>query len=128
MADSCSVPECDKPSRTRGMCNTHHMRRYRAENPEVDLKHRARRYGLDLDSLQGMIEKAGGRCECCGIEFDASSRATTWCVDHNHETDAVRGLICQNCNLAIGYISDSPDRAVALAAYLLSFANVLEAS
>lgn len=29
------------------------------------------------------------------------------CVDHNHETNLIRGLLCMNCNAALGHFSDN---------------------
>ncbi len=39
-------------------------------------------------------------------------------VDHSHETDRVRGLLCSPCNLALGMVKDSPDVLRQLASYL----------
>lgn len=38
--------------------------------------------------------------------------------DHDHETGAPRGILCRNCNLALGNMFDSPERLRAAAAYL----------
>jgi hypothetical protein len=43
----------------------------------------------------------------------------TWRVDHNHETGQVRGLLCDCCNLGIGYMQDDPDILMAAARYVM---------
>jgi len=61
-------------------------------------------------------------CAICRAELQAVSaqrdRERSACVDHDHATNKVRGLLCNPCNLAIGYLKDSPANADALAAYL----------
>ena len=39
-------------------------------------------------------------------------------IDHRHKDEKVRGVICANCNLAIGHLNESVDRALAVARYL----------
>jgi len=39
-------------------------------------------------------------------------------VDHCHETGRVRGVLCFNCNSAIGKLGDDPDAVRRAAAYL----------
>lgn len=38
--------------------------------------------------------------------------------DHNHATGAARGILCRNCNLAIGHMHDNPEKLRAAALYL----------
>jgi hypothetical protein len=54
---------------------------------------------------------AGGVCAICG-------RADPEHVDHSHETGAVRGILCFNCNGGLGQFRDSIDALHAAAAYL----------
>lgn len=49
--------------------------------------------------------KQDGHCACCGIHQTDLPRALS--VDHNHETRAIRGLLCGGCNLALGYVKDN---------------------
>jgi hypothetical protein len=44
-----------------------------------------------------------GRCATCG------RGDKILCVDHNHSTGIVRGLLCHRCNLGIGFLQDNPD-------------------
>ena len=73
------------------------------------------KFGLTPVSYAEMVLRQGGRCASCGDEFQG--RLLTH-VDHCHTTGAVRGLLCQGCNVAIGHLAESPDRARRVASYL----------
>lgn len=45
-----------------------------------------------------------GCCAICGVPEEELSKPLN--VDHNHETDAVRGLLCWRCNVMIGHAFD----------------------
>jgi hypothetical protein len=70
-----------------------------------------RKYGLTLEQFDEMLAAQGGGCGICG-KLGADN------VDHDHETGRVRGILCWNCNIAIGQLEDNEDRVLALAAYL----------
>lgn len=83
---------------------------------------RARRYGITRNDLERLLDEQGGVCAICA---EPCSRIEVLCIDHDHETGAVRGLLCTGCNLGLGGFGDDPDRLVAAAAYLLRSENVL---
>ena len=39
-------------------------------------------------------------------------------VDHDHETGKIRGLLCSNCNVAIGLLEEDISRMQSMIAYL----------
>ncbi|WP_347878324.1 endonuclease VII domain-containing protein [Streptomyces sp. KS 21] len=49
-----------------------------------------------------MVAAQGGLCCIC-------LKAPAVHVDHCHETGRVRGVLCFNCNSAIGKLGDDPD-------------------
>lgn len=57
-------------------------------------------YGISLNDFRAMETKQGGACAIC-------RRALRLCVDHCHETGAVRGLLCSPCNMGIGLLRES---------------------
>jgi hypothetical protein len=73
-------------------------------------------YGLTPDQFATMLADQGGRCAIC--RADTPGGKGGWHVDHNHDTNAVRGLLCHDCNLGVGQFGDDPDRLIAAAAYL----------
>jgi hypothetical protein len=44
------------------------------------------------------------------------------CADHCHRTGRPRGLLCRMCNLALGYLNDSPELCILAAAYVVQHA------
>lgn len=74
------------------------------------LKHK---FNLTPDQYREMLANSGGRCEACG-----EKPIHTLHVDHCHESGHVRGLLCRNCNSALGQLGDDPDRAFGIGLYL----------
>lgn len=69
-------------------------------------------YGLSQEEYETKLQGQEGRCAVCRILM------TTPCVDHDHETNQVRDLLCKPCNLALGFIREDVEIAKALVAYL----------
>lgn len=67
-----------------------------------------RTYGITLDEYDGLFREQDGRCAIC--RTDRTSRWGTLCVDHDHKTGRIRGLLCTNCNQALGKFGDCGDR------------------
>jgi hypothetical protein len=61
------------------------------------------KYGISLAEYNMRFEKQGGVCAIC--HRPPGRRALS--VDHNHETNENRGLLCDDCNLALGGFHDS---------------------
>jgi hypothetical protein len=72
-----------------------------------------RSYGLTRADYEALLAAQGGVCPLCG------KRSTkTLCVDHCHETGTIRGLLCRQCNFALGCFTDSQAAMMAAIAYL----------
>lgn len=83
----------------RSQCKTCDNKR-RIGNPSVKNYHLKRDYGIDLTQYQTMKSEHNSCCAICGsseIELGYSL-----CVDHNHTSNEVRGLLCKPCNLVVG--------------------------
>lgn len=74
------------------------------------------RYGLDPDTYNAMLHEQGGACAVCRSGFTGSSNRP--CVDHDHATDQVRGILCQSCHGGLGLFSDNIERLEQAIAYL----------
>jgi Recombination endonuclease VII len=77
---------------------------------------RRRAYGITHDEFRAMVETQGGRC-ALGHELRASDELV---VDHDHDSGAIRGLLCRLCNVGLGAFRDDPTFLRAGAEYLES--------
>ena len=78
-------------------------------NPEKR-KHRALRdnFGIGLDEYKQMLLKQRGVCAICGKPETATYKGKLryLSVDHNHSTGTIRGLLCNDCNVALGWFHE----------------------
>jgi hypothetical protein len=72
--------------------------------------HLRRRYGITGADYDAAVEAQGGVCPGCGGEPQH--------VDHDHRTGKVRGILCFNCNQALGNVRDDVTVLARLIAYL----------
>ena len=71
----------------------------------------SRLYGMTLDQYDAQVVAQQGRCAIC-------RKVEPLEVDHSHQTDKVRGLLCGRCNRAVGLFKDDPGAMRAAATYL----------
>lgn len=67
-----------------------------------------RNYNLTPEDWEAMFENQNHLCAIChkeGFKIDPASK-NLLVVDHCHNTGKVRGLLCHNCNRALGLLQD----------------------
>lgn len=75
--------------------------RYSKRKKRSDLK---KMFGINVDQYDAMLEEQGRGCAICG-KTDICNRGLA--VDHCHTTNSIRGLLCTNCNMALGKFQDN---------------------
>ena len=83
-------------------------------------KYYTRTYGISLNEFMDMHTEQDARCAICddiGFKIEQNAKALL-AVDHCHTTGRVRGLLCHNCNRALGLFQDSVANLEAAIAYL----------
>jgi hypothetical protein len=74
-------------------------------------------YGITEERYQELLSLQDGKCAICSTTTP-TGRWKVFAVDHNHDTNEVRGLLCNECNRGIGLLKDSPDLLRLAAIYI----------
>lgn len=79
-----------------------------------------RKYGIGVAQYEQLLEAQGGVCAICHKPEETlfHGKPRRLAVDHDHATNRVRGLLCHNCNRAIGLMRDDSERLAQAAVYL----------
>lgn len=85
--------------------------------------HYSKKLGFTHIEYDKLIRYQNYRCACCGSESAYNSGSQKFHVDHCHETNRVRGLLCKSCNHALGMCGDSIEGLMRLVNYLKSAAS-----
>lgn len=87
---------------------------------EYTSRYLERNYGITLGEYNRMLKYQECKCAICGGEGFTMKEChkIKLVVDHCHTTGVVRGLLCHNCNRALGLFKDSPDSLIEAAKYL----------
>lgn len=78
-------------------------------------RHLKKKYGLDWNAFNKLKENQNNSCAICGAPFADYSETR---VDHCHESNKVRGILCHGCNVGLGYFYDNADALRRAADYL----------
>ena len=72
-------------------------------------KYLMRNYKIDLDTYKTLLNSQDSKCAICKTEgfLMKKSHKVRLVVDHCHDTGVIRGLLCHNCNRALGLLQDS---------------------
>ena len=89
--------------------------RYQSKSMFQKRADRASMYGLTPEAYVGIFESQEGKCAICGL---APTTKRGLHIDHCHKTNAVRGLLCHSCNIAIGNFKDSKELLIKAIHYL----------
>ena len=87
---------------------------WRKNSEKALVKTRQRKYGLSLEEFQLLSKLQNDSCPGCL----RCLTAVKVCVDHDHVTGKVRGLLCNECNLALGWARDNLETLLRLGVYL----------
>lgn len=103
----------EKNAATRKWCKNH-PDAVRAANKEYNVFHRVqigvacirRTYKVSIEEAARLYAvRQTGICAAC--KGNRSNRVLD--IDHDHDTNAVRGLLCHKCNLALGHMAENPE-------------------
>jgi hypothetical protein len=67
------------------------------------------KYGITLAEYNILFENQNGCCAICGSKETKRKGNKNLCVDHDHNTNRIRGLLCLNCNRALGLFGDDKE-------------------
>lgn len=125
------MPHAD-PERSRIYMQEYHARKYRQDREAVLARNKAwreanrekvaaqqrayrfrRRYGITVEKYDALLAEQGGGCAIC---HEVPKKVLR--VDHDHGTGEVRGLLCHQCNVGLGFFKDDPERLRSAVEYL----------
>jgi hypothetical protein len=75
---------------------------------------RIRSYGIQVDEFNEMMLDQDGKCYICS----GDNGLIALCIDHDHKTGKVRGLLCNRCNRGLGLFQDEPALLIRAVDYL----------
>lgn len=99
---------------------------YRKAHPDrikksVRKAHLKRTYGLTPAEYDAMVAAQGGRCGICRANKPGGNGR--WHIDHCHDTNIVRKLLCSRCNLGLGHFQHSVSILQSAIRYLREFST-----
>lgn len=88
-------------------------------------KHLMTNYGADVAYERKLLVEQQGLCAICQKPEVATRGRDKRCLslDHDHKTGALRGLLCGNCNLGLGYFCDDPEVLLKAIGYLEKYSK-----
>lgn len=115
------IPRKRRPGQYYAWCRAcmYAARKAKYKDPEWAKQWRAKKrqlkwakFGFTQEEYDLLVKQQRGRCAIC------RRKPPRLFVDHDHETNTFRGLICPRCNSYLGYIKDDPESLRRAVVYL----------
>jgi hypothetical protein len=89
-------------------CRNEYSRNYMKTTHRLNARraHLRSTFGLTIEDWNGMFKKQEGKCLICSRHISELNQPM--CVDHDHENNKIRGLLCKDCNSGLGLFHDNP--------------------
>jgi len=81
-------------ARNRSLCKECHKRWCRKN-------HLLKKYKISEEDYDNLYKEQEGKCKICNVHYNSLV------IDHNHNTNQVRSLLCDNCNTGIGMLKEN---------------------
>ena len=104
------------------VCQNETKKVYRKNNPkEIQRRRDQRMYNLTKSQLN-LVENTDS-CELCGDDISGyvqhkNRKLRKKCIDHDHNTGEFRGVLCKDCNTALGHFKDNKETIMNALKYL----------
>ena len=96
--------------------------KHRKENPELyAVAYYSRIFKISRELARELYHKTLGVCESCGDAYNSEKHTKRFCIDHDHETGDIRGILCGDCNVSLGKLRDDENRILGLYNYLRNY-------
>lgn len=114
----CGLPRSSK-NRVCQPCDSAYTRQWRLNHPGHAKAYRDRfkgyqrrfyydkKYGVTLEEVDRILIAQGGGCAICGSKRPRGGRFGQWQLDHCHNSQQIRGVLCGSCNRGLGLFGDS---------------------
>lgn len=122
--------ECARQTRRRSRVLNAVSERTSGTNTQI------RRYGITPEQYEEMLASQSWGCRICNASIYSRQfnmllptpgykgpRKNVACIDHDHVTGKVRGLLCRSCNIALGMFQDSEPFLLSAVGYLRASAT-----
>lgn len=105
---------CESINNKKWMSNNKESQRQREFKRNLRVK-----FGMTEDDYYEKLESQNNGCAICRSRFSLSGRHLA--VDHDHKTGKIRGLLCNECNTAIGLMKENTDLFYNATVYIEKF-------
>ena len=75
-------------------------------------------FGIGRKEYFKMLKEQDNKCKICNSTDHKNKNNTKFHIDHCHETGKIRGLLCDACNRALGFLQDDVERINKAAEYV----------
>lgn len=97
---------------------------WRIANPDKVFENNARCKGFKLNGepftysdYLNYLSIQNNKCKICKVDFSTLESKQIH-TDHCHQSSEVRGILCHQCNIALGLVKDSPEILASMIKYL----------